>query len=581
MKPVSVRELNNQISKLLTLSVVKENFPLSKRLTGLGEKMQSGQFQLVVLGQFKRGKTTLINALLGVDLLPTAVVPLTSIVTRTRYGLKEKASVIFLNGQTKAISFSELDNFVTEVKNPKNEKGVDEVIIEYPSGYLNNGLEIVDTPGVGSVYRHNTDVAYEFVPKADAGIFVVTTDPPISDVELQFLTSIKDFLGKIFFVQNKIDQVADKDVKESLEFTKKAIEEKVGVKDFKIHPLSAKRGLDGKVEKDDRKLEQSKLAGFEAELNRFMVKEKEEILLASISRKLLTTVDEINLSLQIEKQALLTPTDALKEKIATFDKELENIKQEKEDADFILQGQLDKLTKQVLIEDIEVLKEKKLPILLQDTEQFYSSNKHLSGTELATALDSFLEKSIKSIFSEWRKQQEEKLAQALKSILSRFTQEANESIRKVVDLSADLFNLQLKPFKVETELAGEFEFRFSFDEVPVELDLFTPLVSHLPKFLSHGLLYDNIKKQVAEQFDRHCGRSRYDFHQRVLKSVTEYKNKLDEIFEETTKSIELAMKKSLSEKEKSAKEAEELMPLIIEQEETLAQVKMDLEKLLS
>jgi hypothetical protein len=310
-----------------------------------------------------------------------------------------------------------------------------------------------------------------------------------------------------------------------------------------------------------------------------MVKEKEGVLLTSVGKKLLSVVAEIGLSLQIEKQALLTPTDTLKEKIVAFERDLESIKREKEDADFILQGQLNKLTNQVLIEDIETLKKEKLPILLQDTEQFYNSNKHLSGTDLSATLDSFLEKSIKSIFSEWRNIEEEKLSQALNSILGRFTQEANESIRKVIDLSADLFNLKLKSFTVETELAEEFEFRFSFDETPVEIDIFTPLVSHLPKFLSHRLLYDNIKKQVVEQFDRHCGRSRYDFYQRVLKSVTDYRNKLNEIFEETTTGIELAMKKSLSEKEKSSQKTEESMPLIIDQEERLSQVKRSIENL--
>src|SRR5208283_2450413 len=52
----------------------------------LREKVETNTFNLVVVGQFKRGKPSLINALLGADILPVAVVPLTSIVTIITYG---------------------------------------------------------------------------------------------------------------------------------------------------------------------------------------------------------------------------------------------------------------------------------------------------------------------------------------------------------------------------------------------------------------------------------------------------------------------------------------------------------------
>lgn len=143
-----------------------------KRLNEVSDKLTLEQFNLVVMGQFKRGKSTLINALLGAEILPTAIVPLTSIVTIIRYGKESKAEVRYLNDNKEDIQLSDIPKFVTEKENPKNKLGVKDVDVFYPSDYLKNGVRIIDTPGVGSVFKHNTDVAYAYLPYVDAGIFI-------------------------------------------------------------------------------------------------------------------------------------------------------------------------------------------------------------------------------------------------------------------------------------------------------------------------------------------------------------------------------------------------------------------------
>jgi len=152
------------------------------RLKGLGElkdKITNQEFNMVIMGQFKRGKSTFINALLGHEIVPTAIVPLTSVVTILRYGEKAKGVVHYLNNNREEISLSDINNFVTEKGNPQNKRGVKCVEAFYPSDYLKEGVRIIDTPGVGSVFKHNTDVAYAYLPYVDAGIFVVTADPPL------------------------------------------------------------------------------------------------------------------------------------------------------------------------------------------------------------------------------------------------------------------------------------------------------------------------------------------------------------------------------------------------------------------
>src|SRR4030066_1033879 len=252
----------------------------------LREKIENNVFNLVVLGQFKRGKTSLINALLGAEILPTAVVPLTSIATILKYGETLNIKVYFNDGRVTEIEPATLTQYVTEKGNPRNEKDVQEVVITYPSSYLKDGVRLIDTPGVGSVYAHNTDVAYQYLPKSDAALFLLSVDQPVSKAELDFLKDVKEYSHRIFFLQNKADYVGSEDLSESIAFSKKIIEECLG-SEVKIFPLSAKRALEGKLSKTQELLANSFLPEFEHILNTFLMEEKGKVLLLSVSNSLL------------------------------------------------------------------------------------------------------------------------------------------------------------------------------------------------------------------------------------------------------------------------------------------------------
>ncbi|MDD3582379.1 MAG: dynamin family protein [Desulfobacca sp.] len=232
-------------------------------LEQLLDKLRQNRFHLVVLGAFKRGKSTLINALLGDQILPTAIIPLTSVVTILTYGEDLAIEVRFHNGPRRQISQAELVDYITEKGNPGNRKGVQEVEITYPSEYLKDGVRIIDTPGVGSVYSHNTEVAYNYLPQVDAAVFVVTVDPPLSAAEHEFLRDIRDYVHKLFFVLNKIDYVAETERREALEFTAQVLQGELAAEQIKIFPMSAKMALDGKTNGHPELLEASLLPPFE------------------------------------------------------------------------------------------------------------------------------------------------------------------------------------------------------------------------------------------------------------------------------------------------------------------------------
>ncbi len=201
------------------------------------------------MGQFKRGKTSLINALLGADILPVAVVPLTSIVTIITYGEALRIRVYFNDGRIQEIKPESLSEYVTERGNPKNIKDVKEVVITYPSPYLKDGVRLIDTPGVGSIYQHNTDVAYQYLPKSDAAIFLLSVDQPMSKAELDFLSDVREYSNKIFFLLNKADYLNEKDLQESMDFSKSVLKEAMGT-EVRIFPVSARLALEGKISGD-------------------------------------------------------------------------------------------------------------------------------------------------------------------------------------------------------------------------------------------------------------------------------------------------------------------------------------------
>ena len=159
-------------------------------------RLAEDRFNLAVVGQFKRGKSTLMNAIIGRDLLPTGVLPLTSAISALCYGPRERA-LLRRQGwaREQEIGLGELADYVTERGNPGNEKGLIEARVELPSRFLRRGLYFVDTPGVGSGRHENTETTRAFLPQADAVIFVTSVEAPLSEAEELFLVDIREQLG--------------------------------------------------------------------------------------------------------------------------------------------------------------------------------------------------------------------------------------------------------------------------------------------------------------------------------------------------------------------------------------------------
>lgn len=255
-------------------------------------KLAEDRFTLAVLGQFKRGKSSLMNAIIGRELLPTGVLPLTSAITVLKYGPTERLIVSRQNSIFPGeLSVSSLSDYVTEKGNPGNQKKVKTACVELPVPFLRHGIEFVDTPGIGSTIMANTATTYSFLPECDAVLFVTSVDTPMTSLELEFLKEIRKYVSRIFFVVNKIDLVTNDERAEVIKFVSETIGAHIESGTVKVFPVSARLGLTARTSGDVLLYEQSGLKAIEETLASFLSAEKSAVFLAAVAHKAILTLD--------------------------------------------------------------------------------------------------------------------------------------------------------------------------------------------------------------------------------------------------------------------------------------------------
>ena len=174
---------------------------------------------LVIVGEFNAGKSSVINALLKDDILPTGVVPTTNEVVLIKYG--EKA----------------------EMKQQE-----DGTFLRMTPSEMLKQVTVVDTPGTNVVLERQQKLTEDFIPKADLVLFTLSADRPLTESETKFMTFIKQWSKKIVFVVNKKELLTKDEIQEVSDFVKANSSQILGVKEPPIYPVSAKLELQNKKE---------------------------------------------------------------------------------------------------------------------------------------------------------------------------------------------------------------------------------------------------------------------------------------------------------------------------------------------
>jgi len=198
---------------------------------------------VAILGQFKAGKSSFINSLTGRDILPVGVIPVTTVVTRLSYGEPERATVVFLDGTRTEVGIEALGEYISEARNPSNEKQVSMVDIELPSLSRYPGLRLVDTPGLGSVFTYHKEVSENWLPEVGAAILAISADRPLSENDLDLIEDLSHHTPRIVILLTKADLLTPDQQAEVEQFFRKTLKKKLD-RDFTVYPYSIRSGTE-------------------------------------------------------------------------------------------------------------------------------------------------------------------------------------------------------------------------------------------------------------------------------------------------------------------------------------------------
>lgn len=206
-------ELKRRAEKLIL-----ESESLAKRLgfdsvaEGIGqslEQLRRKEMMVVVAGEARRGKSSLLNALLNAkeEIFPVDVNVCTNVVTVLRYGREGKLEVVLEGGKTETLPMDQhlISDYVSEKGNPNNYKNVRLLNVYLPIEALKDGVVFVDTPGVGSLNIEHAETTYAFLPNADLLIFVSDTNSGFTETELDFLKRGYEYCKNVVFPLTKKD----------------------------------------------------------------------------------------------------------------------------------------------------------------------------------------------------------------------------------------------------------------------------------------------------------------------------------------------------------------------------------------
>jgi GTP-binding protein EngB required for normal cell division len=258
-------------------------------------RLAEDRFNIAVVGQFSRGKTSLMNAMLNTESLPMGVVPVTSVITTIQYGTEERAVIEYVERRLpNRIGLNELPQFVTQRDNPGNEKGIRFACVELPAEILRQGFYLIDTPGLGSAVLENTRTTEEFLPQADAFVIVTGYDSPLSGDELRLLQALGDNASRCFVVVNKMDLVNDTERQAVEEHMRQELRSERGSDELEFFAVSARDAMAANKANDAEMLKRSGVPAFIDRLIRFVVEEKHTVFLQRMADRIDTELGAMN-----------------------------------------------------------------------------------------------------------------------------------------------------------------------------------------------------------------------------------------------------------------------------------------------
>lgn len=308
----TITELTQDLAKLEVHAKTLDMENSRVTLHELNEHIKSDRFNLAVLGEFRRGKSTLINALLRTPVLPSDIVPTTASVNRITYDPEPKAKVEYFDGGEELIDIKDLAKYATQ-EGEKSEN-VREVTVWYPTVYCANNVDIYDTPGLNDS-PEMTKATSEVISRMDVALFVLAANVNISESESEFLSEklLTSDVGRVIFVVTRMDEYTPEQQEKILSVIRKRIIEMVLGKaevvladqpeqlaefrkklgDIQIFGVSSTMALKARETHDAELLEKSGYLAFERAIDELLTRERGKVMLEKQTSAILKASSDI------------------------------------------------------------------------------------------------------------------------------------------------------------------------------------------------------------------------------------------------------------------------------------------------
>ncbi len=471
---------SNALNDLERIARERGEPALAADIAEAGKAAEAGQFTLALLGQFKRGKSTLLNALLGRPVSPVDVAPLTSTIIVVQQGCDERCEIQFQEGRREAVAFEEIATYVTEEGNPGNRLGVQAAFVHLDHPLLSLGVRLVDTPGVGSVFGLNTDVTQGFLPRIDVALVVLGGEPPITGDELELVKAAAPRAGKLIFVMNKADLLEGETRRKAEAFARKVIGEALARDPGPCLFLSARRAVRGEEDGGFRELRRT-LEELAREAGGQLA-----ALAESASKEYFA--GRLRHAMALERQALLTPIEEIGSRIERFKRAVEDV----EDLALAAQSRLARVEgvdpREAEVERAEFARIQLAAALKRVDQALRETRSRWARRRLIQPL---AERLVREAVAAWLQRATDEALGLVKERTERIATETRRLAERVERAAADCFDVPLAAYTIRPPKTDFDRILFEFVKPTLALDpqdwLFPLLETVLPSNLANAL----------------------------------------------------------------------------------------------
>jgi Dynamin family len=548
-------------------------------LAALRGRLAEQRLRVLVAGEAKRGKSTLVNALLGRALLPMGVTPLTALATTVRYGPDEQVGAILRDGRAESFPLSALDDLVTERGNPGNRRGLASVTVVADAPVLAQGVELVDTPGTGSVYAHNTTEAEAALPTMDAAVFVLTADPPLSASERALMARVAELSVTLFVVLNKADYLAgygtDQDrlapadgagvgpaqpgragsngsseLAEALEFTARVAGEAVG-RPVRIYPLSARAALSGVADPG--------FAAFERDFAGYLDQGRASDLRVSVTAQARRIAGALADEATLARHAAQMRTGAAAERVQAFAARLAAVDERRQDAADLATAESARM--------LAELNEAARHAVRDGAGRVGSRLEALLVGDLRSATAAEIERAGRARLAElavaeaeaWRQRHAEILEQGLARLDARLIRDLEAELDAVREAAADLLGLRLAVPGPGERLAPDLRFFYLTADQAGQTELLAGAVRRwLPGEAGRRRARAYLHREAARLVPQQIGRARADLQYRLAEATRRLIRAVADRYADSTGRLESALRTAAQARDATDDEAARL-----------------------